>query len=87
MILTCVLPPNVKFLMINEQFTIIMILLYFRIQVKIPTIKIKRSRTLNKMLSRVWTGSISNKSSGIPECIEKYLKASDFVKALVDARK
>jgi hypothetical protein len=73
--------------MVNEQFTIIMILLFYRIQVKIPTTKLKRNPTLNKMLTRVWTGSFSNKSSGIPECIEKYLKASDFVKALVDARK
>jgi len=87
MILTCIVPQNVKFLIINEQFTIIMVLIYYRIQVKIPTKKIKRNRTLNRMLSRVWTGLMSKEGSNIPECIEKYLKASDFVKALVDARK
>jgi hypothetical protein len=65
-----------------------MILLHYRIQVKIPLAKIQKSRTLNKMLSKVWeTGSVSTKSNGIPDCIEKYLKASDFVKALVEARK
>ena len=89
MILTCVVPPNVKFLMINEKFTIIMILLHYRIQVKIPTAKIKRTRTLNKVLTKIWeNASVSAQSAaGVPECIEKYLKASDFVKALVEARR
>jgi hypothetical protein len=34
------------------------------------------------------TASISGNSvHGVPECIEKYLKASDFIKALIEARK
>jgi len=88
MILTCVVPPNVKFLIINEKFTIIMILLHYRIQVKIPTAKIKQTRTYKKVLSKMWeNASVSAASNTIPDCIEKYLKASDFVKALIEARK
>lgn len=63
MILTYVVPQNVKFLMVNEKFTIIMILLHYRIQVKIPTDKVKRTKTLNKVLTKLWTNaSLSAKS-------------------------
>jgi hypothetical protein len=66
-----------------------MILLHYRIQVKIPTAKIKRTRTLNKVLTQIWeNASVSAQiATGVPECIDKYLKGSDFVKALVEARK
>lgn len=90
MILVHVVPVNVKDLIMQERFTIIMLLLHYSIQVKLPTAKLKRSRTFKKVLSRMWeTATISGTSinAGVPECIEKYLKASDFIKALIEARK
>ena len=89
MILVHIAPPNVKYTIINENYIIIMLLLHYNIQVKLPTAKLKRSRTFKKVLTKMWeTASISaNSAHAVPECIEKYLKASDFIKALIEARK
>lgn len=89
MILVHISPSNVKELIMKEQYTIIMLLLHNRIQVNLPTAKLKRSRTFKKVLTRMWeNASVQGSSlSNVPECIEKYLKASDFIKALIEARK
>ena len=63
-----------------------MTLVHNHIQVRLPIAKLKKSTTLKKMMSSVWEAE-SVMTARIPDHIEKYIKASDFIKALIEARK
>lgn len=79
-------PADVKYLILEEQFPIIMTLCQFNVQVRLLIAKMKRATTLKKLATRMWTKQ-SIQSQKMPEFIEKYIKVSDFVKALIESRK
>lgn len=79
------MPGNVKFLMLQQEHTIIMTLLHSNMQVSLPIMKIKPAKTLRRVLTNIWEGE--SNTTNAPEYIEKYLKASDFIKALIESRK
>ena len=51
-----------------------------------PISKMKPTKTLKRVLTNIWEQD-SNITTSIPDYIEKYLKASDFIKALIESRK
>lgn len=51
-----------------------------------PISKMKRAKTMKKVVTKLWTIN-SIHSTKMPDFIEKYLKVSDFVKALIESRR
>ena len=65
-----------------------MTLLHFNIQVQLPITKSKSQTTLRKVVTKLWEeNSMSTQWDKMPEGYEKYLKASDFLKALIESRR
>lgn len=63
-----------------------MILVQNLIQVRLPIAKLKKATTLRKVMTKIWeTDSVQ--TNQVPEYFEKYIKSSDFIKALIEARK
>ena len=63
-----------------------MILVHNQIQVRLPMVNLKKATTLRKVMSNVWETE-SVQTSKMPDYIEKYIKSSDFIKAMIEARK
>ena len=63
-----------------------MTLCQYNVQVRMPISKIKRAKTMKKVVTKLWTIN-SVHSTKMPDFIEKYLKVSDFVKALIESRR
>lgn len=85
-ILVHISPYDVKFLVLEQEFAIIMTLCQYNVQVRMPISKIKRAKTMKKVVTKLWTIN-SVYSTKMPDFIEKYLKVSDFVKALIESRR
>ena len=85
-ILAHISPVDVKFLILNQEYAIIMTLVHNQIQVRLPISNLKKATTLRKVMSTVWETE-SVQTNKMPEHIEKYIKSSDFIKALIEARK
>ena len=63
-----------------------MTLLHNNLQVRLPLASLKRKKTLTKVITKMWETK-SLQSNLMPDSVEKYIKASDFIKALIEARK
>lgn len=63
-----------------------MTLIQFNVQVRMLISKMKRAKTIKKVVTKFWTIN-SIHSQKMPDFIEKYLKASDFVKAVIESRR
>ena len=85
-ILVHISPVDIKLLILNQEYAIIMILVHNQIQVRLPMVNLKKATTLRKVMSNVWETE-SVQTSKMPDYIEKYIKSSDFIKALIEARK
>jgi hypothetical protein len=48
---------------------------------------VAKALTYKKIMSKIWEQETLKQSSNMPNYIEKYLKASDFLKALIEARR
>ena len=85
-ILVHISPVDIKLLILNQEYAMIMTLVKNQIQIRLPIQNLKKATTLRKMMSTVWETE-SVQSSKMPDYIDKYIKSSDFIKALIEARK
>jgi hypothetical protein len=53
-ILVHISPVDVKFLILNQEYAIIMTLVHNLIQVRLPIAKLKKATTLRKVMTSVW---------------------------------
>jgi hypothetical protein len=70
----------------EQEHAIILTLLHHNVQVRLTMGGAARALTYKRLMSKIWEQESVRVSSSMQNYIEKYVKASDFLKALVEAR-
>jgi hypothetical protein len=53
-------PADVKFLILEQQYAIIMTLCQYNVQVRLLISKMKRARTMKKIVTKMWSRNSVN---------------------------
>jgi len=56
-ILVYINPQDVKFLILEQEFTIIMTLCQYDVQVRLLIVKMKKAKTMKKLVTKLWTNN------------------------------
>lgn len=84
-ILAHISPYNLKELILNEKFTTIMILVENMVQVRYRIQSMNKGEQVYEFMSHLWdTESYGNKN--LNHYIDRFIKASDFLRALLETR-